>query len=122
MPIFAYKAIDNSGNELSGNHNASDMGSAAQELRDRGLRVLEVKQKRSSSGFLGEENFSDWYASQRSVSQSSLIFFFRQLSFMLRSGLPIADAIELAHSQVSSARLKLVLKKMLKDIRSGRWL
>jgi type IV pilus assembly protein PilC len=120
MPSFAYKALDNAGTELAGIHQASDVGSAAQELRDRGLRVIEVKQKKGPAGFMGEDDFSDWYASQRSVSSSALIFFFRQMGFMLRSGLPIADALDLAHSQVSSPRLKLMTRKMLEDIRSGQ--
>jgi len=120
MPSFAYKALDNAGAELAGIHQASDVGSAAQELRDRGLRVIEIKQKKGPAGFMGEDNFADWYASQRSVSSSALIFFFRQMGFMLRSGLPIADALDLAHSQVSSPRLKLMTRKMLEDIRSGQ--
>lgn len=120
MPTFVYKAIDSTGAELTGSHIAGSMTVAAQDLRDQGLRVIEVKQKRSSSGFLGEDNFSDWYASQRSVSPATLIFFFRQMSFMLRSGVPVADALDLAHSQISSARLKLVIRKMLTGIRNGQ--
>jgi type IV pilus assembly protein PilC len=120
MPSFSYTALDNTGNELKGLHQAADVGSAAQELRDRGLRVIEVKEKRGASGFMGEDNFADWYASQRSVSSSALIFFFRQMSFMLRSGLPVADGLDLALSQVSSPRLKLIIRKMLADIRSGQ--
>jgi type IV pilus assembly protein PilC len=119
MPSFSYTALDSSGSELKGTHQANDVSSAAQELRERGFRVLEVKESRGSSGFLGEDNFSDWYASQRSVSSSALIFFFRQMSFMLRSGLPVADALDLALTQVSSPRLKLTIRKMLADIRNG---
>jgi type IV pilus assembly protein PilC len=119
MPSFSYTALDSSGSELKGIHQASDVSTAAQELRERGFRVLEVKEKKGSAGFLGEANFSDWYASQRSVSPSALIFFFRQMSFMLRSGLPVADALDLALTQVSSPRLKLTIRKMLADIRNG---
>ncbi len=120
MPSFAYTALDNSGVELSGRHQAADMTSAAQELRQRGLRVLEVKQTRAKAGFLGQANFADWYASQRSVSPSALIFFFRQMAFMLRAGLPIAQAFELSTKQVSSPRLNLVIRLMLKDIEAGQ--
>ena len=119
MPSFAYTALDNSGIELSGRHQAADMTAAAQELRQRGLRVLEVKQSRAKAGFLGQANFTDWYASQRSVSPSALIFFFRQMAFMLRAGLPIAQAFELSLKQVSSSRLNLVIRLMLKDIEAG---
>jgi type IV pilus assembly protein PilC len=120
MANFAYIALDNTGSEIRGRHEAADLVSANQELRERGLRVIEVKQKRGKAGFLGQDNFSDWLASQRSVSSSSLIFFFRQMAFMLRAGLPVAHALDLSLKQVSSGRLNLVIRKMLKDIEAGQ--
>lgn len=119
MPLFAYTALTASGSELSGKQHSADLSSAAQNLRERGLRVVELKQLKSKGGFLGQANFSDFLASQRSVSSSSLIFFFRQMAFMLRAGLPVMQALELANHQVSSVRLKLTIRLMLKDIESG---
>lgn len=119
MPQFTYTALSASGGELKGQLQADDLNAAALMLRERGLRVLQMKQGKVKSGFLGQANFSDWLASQRSVSTSSLIFFFRQMSFMLRAGLSIAHALELAQNQMSSPRLNLVLRLMLKDIESG---
>jgi len=120
MPIFAYTALTAAGDELSGKQSFTDINMAAQSLRDRGLRVLELKKSRGQGGFLGQENASDWLASQRSVSSSALIFFFRQMAFMLRAGLPVMQALQLSHSQVSSPRLKLTLRLMLKDIEGGQ--
>lgn len=119
MALFAYTALTSSGSELSGKQQADNLSIAAQDLRDRGLRVLEIKPTKSKPGFLGQENISDWLASQRSVSASALVFFFRQMAFMLRAGLPIMQALELSKTQVSSARLKLTIKLMLRDIESG---
>jgi len=119
MPLFAYTALTPSGSELSGKQQSVNLSSAAQDLRERGLRVLELKQLKTKGGFLGQANFSDFLASQRSVSSSALIFFFRQMAFMLRAGLPVMQALELANHQVSSARLKLTIRLMLKDIESG---
>ncbi|MBU2568455.1 MAG: type II secretion system F family protein [Gammaproteobacteria bacterium] len=120
MPQFSYVALDAGGNEISGKLQADDGPSAAMILRQRGLRVMELKQGRGRSGFLGQENFSDWLASQRSVSNASLIFFFRQMSFMLRAGLPVAQALELAKAQLTSPRLNLTIRLMLKDIEAGQ--
>ena len=119
MPMFAYTALTSSGNELSGKQQASDLAEAQQLLRDRSLRVLEIKTVGGNSGFLGQDNFSDWLASQRSVSQSALIFFFRQMAFMLRAGLSVTESLALANAQVSSGRLRLTCKLLLKDIESG---
>jgi type II secretory pathway component PulF len=119
MAQFSYSALDAGGREVSGQLQADDINAAALILRQRGLRVMTLKPGRNASGFLGQENFSDWLASQRSVSNTSLIFFFRQMSFMLRTGLPVAQALELAKAQMSGSRLNLTLRLMLKDIEGG---
>jgi len=120
MADFSYSALDERGSEISGQIQADDIGSAAAQLRQRGLRVLELRPGRGSGGFLGQANFSDWLASQRSVRLHALIFFFRQMAFMLRAGLSVAHALELAQAQVSSARLNLTVRLMLKDIEAGQ--
>lgn len=118
MPQFSYVALDNRGGEVAGRLQADDLESAALILRRRGLRPLELK--KAGGGFGGQENFSDWLASQRSVGRSALIFFFRQMAFMLRAGLSVAQGLELAQAQILSSRLSLTLRLMLKDIQSGQ--
>lgn len=120
MRQFSYIALDDRGAEIAGHLQADDMDAATTILRQRGLRLLELKQGRGAGGFLGQANFSDWLASQRSVSASALIFFFRQMAFMLRAGLSVAHALELSQAQLSSPRLKLTLRLMLKDIEAGQ--
>ncbi len=120
MADFHYHALNAEGTEIQGQLKSDDMGSAMQDLRQRGFRVMELKPGGKSRGFLGQDNVSDWFASQRSVSNASLIFFFRQMAFMLRAGLAVAHALELANLQMSSPRLKLTVRLMLKDIESGQ--
>lgn len=121
MPTFVYQALNRTGTELSGQMQAEDTSAVAQALRAEGLRIMNIKERRRS-GFLGQDNFSDWLATQRSVSTDALIFFYRQMAFMLRAGLPIAESLELAATQISSPRLNLALRKMLHDIQSGKTL
>jgi type IV pilus assembly protein PilC len=120
MSSFSYVALNSSGTEIRGKIQADDIHAAASVVRARGLRILELKPGSLNTGFLGQANFSDWLASQRSASQSSLIFFFRQMSFMLRSGLAAAQALSLAASQISNPRLNLVVRLMYKDIEAGQ--
>lgn len=122
MPLFSYIALTTAGNELTGKQQATDINAATQALRERSLRVLAIKPARRQGGFNGQENFSDWLASQRSVSTSALIFFFRQMAFMLRAGLAVTESLTLTNTQISSARLRLTSKLMLKDIESGQTL
>jgi type IV pilus assembly protein PilC len=120
MGVFRYTALNTSGSEIKGTIQAEDINGAALVIRDRGLRVLELKQGREGAGFLGQANFSDWLAANRSVKSASLIFFFRQMAFMLRSGLPVAQALVLAEKQVSCPRMNLTIRLMRKDIESGQ--
>lgn len=120
MPQYSYIALDNGGAEVSGRVQADDIGAANLMLRQRGLRVMELQERKRKEGFLGQANFSDWLASQRSVGNASLIFFFRQMAFMLRAGLSIAQALELAQKQISSPRLNLTIRLMLQDIEAGQ--
>lgn len=119
MPVFAYQVLSRAGTERSGQMAGENINVVAQSLRDEGLRVLKITE-RKSHGFLGQENFRDWYATQRSVSTDALIFFYRQMAFMLRAGLPLAECLELASEQVVSAKLNLVIRLMHRDIQAGK--
>jgi len=120
MPLYSYNALSSAGNEQKGSLQAANESMAAQDLRAQGLRVLDIRERKGQGGFLGQANFADWLASQRSVGTESLIFYFRQMAFMLRAGLPVAQALELAAGQITSSRLNLALRVMLKDIEGGQ--
>lgn len=119
MPVFAYQALTRSGTERAGQLHAENLNSAAQALRTEGLRVLKIAEKRRG-GFLGQDNFKDWYATQRSVSNDTLIFFYRQMAFMLKAGLAVAECLELASTQIDSPRLNFAVRKMYRDIQAGK--
>src|SRR5690606_34171703 len=58
---------------------------------------------------------SEW----RSVSSQEMIFFFKQLTFMLRAGLPVLQSLQLAVTQVASGRLQKVIRSLMEDIENG---
>lgn len=120
MPQYSYNALSSAGNEQKGNLQAANESMAVQELRAQGLRVLDIRERKGQGGFLGQANFADWLATQRSVGTDALIFYFRQMAFMLKAGLPVAQALELAAGQISSSRLNLAVRVMLKDIEGGQ--
>lgn len=120
MAQFSYIALDARGEEVVGQIQADDSAAAMLLIRQRGLRLLELKPGRTADGFLGQANFADWLASQRSPSKSARIFFFRQMAFMLRAGLPVTQALTLAQAQLSDPRLNLTIRLMLKDIQAGQ--
>lgn len=122
MPNFSYIAVNASGAERRGNIVADSPRAATAELRAQQLFVTEIREAAASgadgeSGAVAGKAFD--LSEYRSVSGQDIVFFFRQLSFMLRAGLPVMQALQLSRTQVSSGRLKLVIGKMLADIEAG---
>ncbi len=123
MPNFDYIAVNASGAEMRGSIVADNARAATAELRAQQLFVTEIREVAATSGGTGEGGAVAGKAfdlsEYRSVSGQDIVFFFRQLSFMLRAGLPVMQALQLSRSQVSSGRLKNVISTMLADIESG---
>ncbi|MDX1914472.1 MAG: type II secretion system F family protein [Methylophilus sp.] len=119
MPKFHYTAINAAGKESKGNMQAVDAAMVNSALREQGLFVVSVNEQgvNAESG-LSQEFDWDVINQYRSVPRRDLVFFFKQLSFMLRSGLPVVQALQLSETQ-SSGRLRLVIKQMIVDIENG---
>lgn len=119
MAKFKYTAINSSGSERKGSIQALDLTMATAILREQGLFVIKIYDESKSAGGLSKEFDLSSLNKYRSVSRTQMVFFFKQLSFMLRAGLPVLQALQLSQTQVSSGRLKLVLGDMLTDIENG---
>jgi type II secretory pathway component PulF len=123
MPTFKYTAIDQQGKESKGHIQAADSRAATAALRQQALFVVEIDQGSAASGDTGEglsrEVDLTFLTELRSVPTQELIFFFKQLTFMLRAGLPVLQALQLGRTQVSSRRLQRVIDKMIMDIENG---
>lgn len=121
MPNFSYLALNRQGLEISGRLAAADARSAAATLRQNGLRVIDVAEMPKPGGGTGLRREIDLAAlmGMRSVPTQQLIFFYRQLAFMLRAGLPVTQALQLAQTQLSGGRLNQVIRQMIADIESG---
>jgi type IV pilus assembly protein PilC len=112
MANFKYLALDTAGKEKKGTIQAADSASATASLREQGLFVAQINAVSSSTK---EFDLSRY----RSISTTQMVFFFKQLSFMLRAGLPVIQALQLSQTQVSKGRLRVVLNEMITDIENG---
>ncbi|CAG0955138.1 Type II secretion system protein F [Methylophilaceae bacterium] len=124
MPTFRYTAVDNAGKEIKGSIQAADSRAATAGLRQQALYVVAIDQGNadadSGSGQgLSKEVDLSFLTEWRSVPTQQMIFFFKQLSFMLRAGLPVLQALQLSRTQVSGGRLGRVIDRMIADIENG---
>jgi type IV pilus assembly protein PilC len=121
MPTFDYIAVNASGDESRGRIVADNTRAATADLRTRQLFVTEIKAGAASADGASSTDGAKAFdlSEYLSVKGQDVVFFFRQLSFMLRAGLPVVQALQLSRSQTSSGRLKIVISKMLSDIEAG---
>lgn len=112
MQKFSYSAVDSNGIPQSGLIQANSQNQAVQILRNRGLIVTDVKEKR-------ELDVGQYVAQFRGVPALEKIVFTRQLSTMIGSGLSITLALRILQGQAKNAMFKEALGDVLRDIDGG---
>lgn len=116
MATFTYTALNVDGKENKGRIEAADLHVAASLLREQGLFIVKLvdgKSKLNQSGGLGV-----WITNNLSISKRDLVFFFKQLAFMLRAGLPMLHALSISQNQFGG-RLRRVIQEMMGEIEAG---
>lgn len=115
MAIFKYSAIFPDGKQRKGSIEAMDVEMATTALRQQGLFVSTIKE---SAGLSGDGGLKEFIGRNTSPRNSDMVFYFKQLSFMLRAGLPVIQALEIAVNQFSG-RLHYAIKDMIVDLQNG---
>tara|TARA_B100001057_G_scaffold480197_1_gene552767 strand:+ start:205 stop:1422 length:1218 start_codon:yes stop_codon:yes gene_type:complete len=118
MENFIYKAIDQSGKKIDGQVAADDDRSASRQLRQRGYRVLELSSKAGKSVDVDMKSLINFLINIRPISTTDKIFFFRQVSLMLRSGLSLTEALANVES-IMSGRISIIVKEINFKVQSG---
>lgn len=114
MGAFEYTALDAGGKQRKGVLEGDTPRQIRQQLRERGLTplgVVEVRQreaKRNKSGFM-----------QRGVSATDLALFTRQFATLVRSGLPIDEALRAISQQTEKARIRSMVLGVRSRVTEG---
>ncbi len=116
MANFSYTATDKDGKIVKGNFNAADKDTVANMLISQGLSPLKIRQ-----GLDFNFNFSN--LNNINIGQVPIkdkVIFFRELSVLISSGIPIVEAINIAQAQVTNGGLKSILKEVGFSVESGK--
>jgi type IV pilus assembly protein PilC len=111
MSTFTFKAMDLAGVKAKGEVEADSKQAVSDQLRARGLIVLEIADKHASREI--ELEFL------KSVKPSELAVFSRQLSTMISSGMSILRALYVLEEQTESKFLKETIVAVRKDVEAG---
>lgn len=115
MPVFAYKALDASGKEVSGKIDAATEKVANQRLREQGMRPFEMK----SLGDKAAGGGISLGGGKKKVGLADIATFTRQLATLLDAGLPLLRALNILMDQTENPGLKEIIGSISADIQGG---
>ena len=113
MASFAFKALELGGARTGGEVDGEDRQAVAQQLRAKGLIVLEIEEKKASA------DFGELTARFKKVKSYDLTVATRQLSTMISSGMSMLRALHVLEEQSSNPKLRDALVQVRKDVESG---
>lgn len=114
MALYVYKALTRAGKQTSGQVEAASISAVREELGIKKLYPVSIclyNDKSSLRHFFGS-------LFQKNVSFKDLIFFTKQLGVMLRSGVPLLQALELLTEQFTG-KLHNILVSIKDGIKEG---
>lgn len=111
MGVYVWKAMDLTGAKATGEVDADTKQAVADQLKSRGLIVLDISDKHSSKeinlGFL------------KRVKPTDLTIMTRQLSTMVSSGMTILRALYVLEAQTENELLVETITQVRKDVEAG---
>jgi type IV pilus assembly protein PilC len=113
VATYAFKALDLSGVSTRGELEADDKQTVAAQLRQKGLIVLDIEEKKAAAD-LGE-----MLGRFKKVKSQELTVATRQLSTMVSSGMSLLRALYVLEEQAKSDKLKEALVQVRKDVEAG---
>ena len=111
MSTYVFKAIDLAGAKARGEVEADSKQAVSDQLKQRGLIVLDISDKHSSREI--ELSF------MKRVSANDLAIFARQLSTMISSGMSILRALYVLEEQTEDKFLTETIVAVRKDVEAG---
>ena len=118
MPTFAYVARDKSGKHTPGTLDAPNKDVVVQQLRDKGLYVTKVEEKKAVTR-AKEKGAGRFQFMQGKVKLRDLSIFCRQFATMINAGVSLVRCLDVLEQQTSSNRLKGVIRDISSEIESG---
>jgi type IV pilus assembly protein PilC len=110
MPVYECRAVDGDGRMTLISLEADSRGSAAADVRARGLTLISVEEV-EDTGTLGLFSLRGYLP----VGTKEKILLFRMLATLVNSEITVTQAIRVLHEQADKANMK----RLLADIRAG---
>ena len=113
MGTFAFRAIDVAGTPSRGELDAASKGQVTEQLRQRGLIVLDVAEKKDA--FKLEAAFERF----RRINMRELAVFSRQFATLIASGMPMLRSLYTLEEQTEDDRISEAIVGLRDDVEAG---
>src|SRR5262245_40428014 len=110
---FAFRAMDTAGIATAGELEANSKAQVSEQLRQRGLIVLDVSEK--STPLKLEELFTRW----KGVDKRELAVFSRQFATLVASGMPMIRTLQTLEEQTQDDRIREAIAGLRSDVEAG---
>jgi type IV pilus assembly protein PilC len=110
---FAFRAMDVAGAATAGEVEAESKAQVTEQLRQRGLIVLDVSEKKAP--FAIEDVFKRW----KSVDVRELAVFSRQFATLVASGMPMLRTLHTLEEQTQDDKVKEAVAGVRADVEAG---
>lgn len=110
---FVFRAVDLAGAPAKGEVEAESKAQVTEQLRERGLIVLEVSEKTSPLAL--EDLFNRW----RGVGMRDMAVFARQFATLVASGMPMLRSLHTLEEQSENDVLKEAIAGVRQDVEAG---
>jgi type IV pilus assembly protein PilC len=110
---FTFRAMDGAGTATAGELEADSKSQVSEQLRQRGLIVLDVSEK--SNPIKIEDVFRRW----KSVDMRELSVFSRQFATLVESGMPMLRTLHTLEEQTQDEEIKEAVAGMRADVEAG---
>jgi len=111
MPVYKYKAINQSGKTVQGVIDAESPKSATEKLKREGVYISSLKEAKESSS----RSFNPF----KGIKISELAVTTRQFSTLISAGLPLEASLSALSEQTEDARLGQVLAEVRERVSEG---
>src|SRR3954447_4923618 len=112
MATYAFKAVDLAGAHTHGELEAHDKQAATQQVRAKGLIVLDIEEQKTT-------DLPDLFARFKRVKAQELTVATRQLSTMISSGMSLLRALYVLEDQAENDKLRDAFTAIRKDVEAG---
>ncbi len=114
MSTFVYKVRDMHGVSSRGELEANSRAEVASNLRNRGMTVVEVSEKKAGM------SLSQMMNDMQRIKSKHITVFSRQFATMISSGLALLRALYVLENQTENQKLKTVIGALRADVEAGQ--